>query len=136
LAVQRAYQYAYEEAPYRSVSIQKGPQVTQTYLHGQWVQSRFKKHASKAQSLFFSRVFGAILFGLCQAVWTTTVGVHKLSVLMNNQSVVQQYYQQSLKENRILQRRIAGYSSPHGVEDLARNTLGMVGDGEILVRPN
>jgi cell division protein FtsB len=110
------------------------PTVTESYLHGQKVQSQFRKHAYTLQYVFYGLIVAAICFGLFQAGRTLVAGAVKLSILAGKQQVVHQYYQASQAENRQLAERIRIYSAPAGIEELARNNLEMVGEDEILVR--
>jgi cell division protein FtsB len=110
------------------------PAVTESYLHGQKVQSQFKKHANAFRYVCFGVILLAILFGLFQALRTGIAGVYKVSVLSSQQAAVEKYYQETLQENRLLKDRISVYSAPAGIEELARNNLEMVGKDEILVR--
>lgn len=108
--------------------------VTESYLHGQQVQSQFKKHAYTLKYLFYGLILAAIVFGLFQSVRTILSGAYKLTVLANKQTVVEKFFHDSMHENQHLKDRIRIYSAPAGIEELARNNLEMVGKDEILVR--
>lgn len=110
------------------------PRVTDSYLHGQQVQSKYRKHASAGRRLLSVFIILAIVFGLLQSARALISGCYKLSVLMNNQKIVDQYHHQAIQDNQLLKNQIAIYSSPAGIEELARNNLQMVGQDEILVR--
>lgn len=119
---------------YAYMNVAAYPSVTESYLHGQQVQSQFRKHAHSIRYVCMGMVMLAIVFGLFQTLRTAIAGAYKLSILVNQQSVVEKYYQETLQENRRLKDRITLYSAPAGIEELARNNLEMVGKDEILVR--
>jgi hypothetical protein len=93
-----------------------------------------RKHISPAQWICSSFILLALLFGLAQSARAAISHVMKIGVLLSHQNTVQDYYQQALHENRSLRYAISRYTSPDGVEELARNKLQWVGEGEILVR--
>ena len=74
-----------------------------------------------------------VLFVIIQCVRSIVSGVYQLIALQANLPVVEQYYQELETENKILSQKIKTYSSPEGIEELARNSLNMVGKNETLV---
>jgi cell division protein FtsB len=110
------------------------PSVTESFLHQQRVQSKFKKHAVRLQTVATGLVVAALVFGVFQTSRTLIAGIYKLSVLSGQQAAVESYHAKSLVENKDLSDRIQTYSAPAGIEELARNNLEMVGKDEVLVR--
>lgn len=110
------------------------PFVTESYLHQQRVQSKFRKHAYRLQYVMYGLILTAVVFGLVQTTRTLVSGIYKLSILSGQQTAVEGYHQKSIQENQALSERIRTYSAPAGIEELARNNLEMVGKGEVLVR--
>jgi cell division protein FtsB len=98
------------------------------------VQSRQRKRATRGECLFYLGVNIALAFGLIQCVRAFIGDGLNLSRLMQSQASVQSFYSQTRQENQALQHKIAVYSSPSGVEELARNYLNMVGENELPVR--
>jgi cell division protein FtsB len=101
---------------------------------------------AKAQQLIFPRrttrldafyklcIVLALVFGVVQAGRSVLSGMWKLTILMKNKPVIEEYHQAMVKERQSLLDHIARYSSNSGIEELARNNLGLVGKDEILVR--
>lgn len=110
------------------------PRVSESYLHVQRVQSRFRKHAPVIQYAVYSLILLAIVFGLFQAVRAIAYDTYKLSILLGQRATLDQYHRETLAENTLLKEKIAIYSSAAGIEELARNNLEMVGPDEVLVR--
>ena len=98
------------------------------------VQSRQAKQLSTPELYLRLMVMAAIVFGIVQSVRTLTLGSYNIAALLKNQSTVHQALNSAREENQILSEKIDLYSSPAGIEDLARNSLHMVGQNEILVR--
>ena len=76
----------------------------------------------------------ALLFGLFQCIRTLVGDSLSVSRLMRSKASVEYFYQQTLLENRRLNDKITRYSSPSGIEELARNYLNMANRDEIPVR--
>jgi cell division protein FtsB len=108
--------------------------VTQRNFKRQPVQSRFKKQASLQQNLLSLGIIAALLFGIAQSLRTVISDTYNLSILLQSKAAVQNYYQATQQENRLLSHKVKIYSSPSGIEELARNYLNMVGKDELLVR--
>lgn len=90
--------------------------------------------ASRARYAFYLLINAALLFGLAQCIRALISDVFHLSALAASQTKVQKYYAQTRQENQLLQHKIRLYSSPSGIEELARNYLNMVGQDELPVR--
>jgi cell division protein FtsB len=108
--------------------------VTERQLKKQPVQSRNRKHTTRGEYLFYIGVNVALAFGLLQCARTLISDGLNMSLLMNSQTSVQHSYSQTQHENKMLSDKIRVYSSPSGIEELARNYLNMVGDNELPVR--
>lgn len=98
------------------------------------VHSRHKKHVSRSQYVLYVLINAALLFGLVQCVRALVVDALELSSLVQSKASVQAYYAQTRQEHRALNDKIRVYSSPSGIEELARNYLNMVGENELPVR--
>lgn len=123
-------QVAYTEAAYPELH-----SVTEQQIRRQSVtRSRNKKQTTRAEYILYILINGALVFGLVQCVRAlVSDGLH-LSMLMNSQTSVQKMFNQTRHDNQILQNKIRVYSSPSGIEELARNYLNMVGENELPVR--
>ncbi len=110
------------------------PRFSESYLQFQHVQSRFRKHSPVMLYMLHVVVLFCILFGLAQAARALCFDAYRLSILMGNHTQIQGYYENTLAENQLLNEKITIYSSPAGIEELARNNLEKVGSNEILVR--
>lgn len=108
--------------------------VTERYVQRQPVQSRNRKQTTRGETLFYIGVNIALVFGLIQCVRTFISDGLNVSTLMNSQASVQKFYHQTQHENQVLHDKIRVYSSPSGIEELARNYLNMVGEHELPVR--
>jgi cell division protein FtsB len=97
-------------------------------------KSQYKKQTSRAEYILYILVNAALIFGVAQCVRALFFDGLHLSSLLNSQSKVQSFYQQTRQENQLLQNKIRVYSSPSGIEELARNYLNMVGQNELPVR--
>jgi cell division protein FtsB len=109
--------------------------VTERQIRRQAVtRSRNKKQTTRAEYILYMLINAALIFGLVQCVRAlVSDGLH-LSALMNSQASVQQMFNQTRHDNQVLQHKIRVYSSPSGIEELARNYLNMVGENELPVR--
>lgn len=74
-----------------------------------------------------------VVFVLIQSGRSIISGIYQMKALRANIPVVQQYHNELSTENKILAQKIEAYSSPEGIEELARNSLNMVGKNEVLV---
>ncbi len=99
-------------------------------------RSQQRKHVSSFQLFSTGLIILAFAFGFFQALRAMVADAYTFSILFQNTPVIEQYYSQALSENQMLQEKIQIYSSPEGIEELARNSLNMVSDEEILVRLN
>lgn len=100
----------------------------------EWAPSRRRKPFSWAQAGVQLFVVCALAFGCLQITRAIVSHLHKISILTANAAVMDRFYREAQDERRLLDHKVAIYSSPEGVEELARNNLDMVGPGEILVR--
>jgi len=109
--------------------------VTEKQIRRQSVtRSRHKKQTSRAEYILYIMINAALVFGLVQCVRAlVNDGLH-LSLLLNSQASVQQMLSQTQHDNQVLQNKIRVYTSPSGIEELARNYLNMVGENELPVR--
>lgn len=98
------------------------------------VQSKFKKQPSQAQHVLCLIINAALIFGLFQCVRAVISDGFDLSILLRSQASVQQYLAETKQEHQVLRNKIRIYSSPSGIEELARNYLNMVGENELPVR--
>lgn len=88
----------------------------------------------RGELLFYLGVNAALVFGLVQCVRVFIGDSLNLTRLMHSQASVQNFYARTQQENRLLTHKIRLYSSPSGIEELARNYLNMVGENELPVR--
>jgi len=98
------------------------------------VRSTQSKHLSTLELSFRLLIVAALLFGILQSVRALTTGAYKMTALLKNQAIVSQSLEEAREEGAILGEKIDTYSSPAGIEELARNSLQMVGKDEVLVR--
>jgi cell division protein FtsB len=98
------------------------------------LQSRQRKRMTRGEALFYLGVNIALIFGVLQCVRTFVGDSLNLSRLWHSKASVQTFHQQTQRENKQLQAKIKMYSSPSGIEELARNYLNMVGENELPVR--
>ena len=73
-------------------------------------------------------------FGCLQTVRVLLTDVARVPNLIQTSAAVAQYHAETDAEAEQLQQEITRYSSPQGLEELARNNLEMVGPNETLVR--
>lgn len=106
-----------------------GERAFQRPLH-----SRQKKHADRSQYVLSLLINAALVFGMVQCVRALVVDAVQLSALVHSKASVQAFYAQTRQEHRSLNDKIKVYSSPTGIEELARNYLNMVGENELPVR--
>jgi cell division protein FtsB len=97
-------------------------------------KSHYKKHTTRAEYILYILINAALFFGVIQCVRALVSDSLHLSMLINSKASVQQFYTQTRHENQVLQTKIKTYSSPSGIEELARNYLNMVGENELPVR--
>lgn len=97
-------------------------------------KSQYKKQTSRAEYILYIMVNAALVFGVIQCVRALVFDGLHVSSLLSSQSKVQTFYNQTRHENQLLKNKIKVYSSPTGIEELARNYLNMVGQNELPVR--
>ena len=97
-------------------------------------RSRQIKQTDTSKVVLQLCVLGAILFLMVQLVRSSISGLYQIAVLSQTQPVVEHYLQNTQNENRILKDQIKRYSSPNGLEELARNYLNLTGKNEILIQ--
>ncbi|MBX2859737.1 MAG: septum formation initiator family protein [Vampirovibrio sp.] len=76
----------------------------------------------------------AMIFIFSHALITAVSGSVTLIKLQRQHTKVQQAHQQTLVKNQEIKNTLSVYTSPAGIEELARNNLEMVGEDEVLVR--
>lgn len=76
----------------------------------------------------------AMALVLAQAVRCLVGEAFRLTGLLRNYHAVMAQHGKTQAEHELLRDTIQVYTSKSGIEELARNKLGMVGDGEVLVR--
>lgn len=76
----------------------------------------------------------AVAFAMFQVVRCGVVSALKLQGLFRQMAVVEHEFKSAQERNDTLQDQIARYQSPLGVEEMARERLGMVAQDEVLVR--
>ncbi len=108
--------------------------LSESYVQFQQVKSRFRKHSPGMPYIVHVMVLLGLIFGLAQIARGICFDAYRLSVLMDHHGQIQGYFQDTQTENQSLKEKIAIYSSPAGIEELARNNLERVGSNEILVR--
>lgn len=127
--------YSNRQIAYTDVAYPELQPVTERQLRRQSVtRSRNKKQTTRAEYILYLMINAALLFGVVQCVRAVISDSLHLSLLMNSQASVQQMFSQTRHENQLLQNKIKVYSSPSGIEELARNYLNMVGENELPVR--
>ena len=97
------------------------------------LRAQNKKGKFSFQRLLHMLLVFVMIFGIIQAVRSSVTGLYQLNALVKNKPVVEGYYEEMRSENAQLEQKIKAYSSPEGIEELARNSLNMVGSDEILV---
>ena len=121
-------------SPYQHLQWQTSYAAPVERLPQKRVRSQQAKQLSAPQVLLRVAVVLALLFGVLQAGRTMATGAYKMAALFNNQIAVQQSLAEAREENAILTEKIDVYSSSAGIEEMARNSLQMVGQNEVLVR--
>lgn len=96
--------------------------------------SHRQKRYQPFQRLLRIFAISAMVFGAVQAGRSLVSNTLSVITLQQRVPIVQQYHRQMNEEHKILESRIDRYSSPEGIEELARNNLDMVGENEILVQ--
>lgn len=89
---------------------------------------------SFGQRLVLAGIAFAILFGCVQGLRCGVLSVLKIERLLHQRSAVTSVHNQAVQTQKILKNQIAVYSSPRGLEELARDGLELVREDEILVR--
>ena len=127
--------YSNQKISYTDLAYPELQPVTERQIRRQSLtHSKNKKQTTRAEYILYILVNAALVFGLVQCVRALVSDSLHLSLLMNTQSSVQQMFTQTKHENQMLQNKIKVYSSPSGIEELARNYLNMVGENELPVR--
>lgn len=127
--------YSNRKIAYADVAYPELLPVTERQLKRSLVKkSHYKKRITRAEYILYLLINVSLVFGLFQCLRALVSDSWHLSWLMNSQSSVQRFYNQTQHENQVLQRKIKIYSSPSGIEELARNYLNMVGQNELPVR--
>ena len=98
------------------------------------VQSRQSKHLSTLQLYTRLLIVFAVVFGIFQSMRTLVLGTYNMAAILKNQIAVHHALDDAREENQILSEQIDRDSSQAGIEELARNSLHMVGQDEVLVR--
>lgn len=120
---------------YTEVAYPELQPVTERQLKRQPVRkSQYKKKTTRAEYFLYLAVNAALVFGMFQCARTLIGDSLNLSQLVNSQTSVQTFFNQTQHENQALKNKIRAYSSPSGIEELARNYLNMVGKNELPVR--
>lgn len=105
-----------------------------TVVRRRVVRSQQSKVARGGEWVFYLMVNAALIFGLVQFGRTMVQGSMDLSRLISSHASVQHYHAETQAEHQLLSDKIQIYSSPSGIEELARNYLNMVGHHELPVR--
>jgi len=127
--------YSNRNIAYTDVTYPELQPVTNGQLKRQAVRkSQYKKQTSRAEYMLYILINAALFFGVVQCVRALVSDSLHLSMLVNSSTSVHQFYTQTRHENQVLQNKIKTYSSPSGIEELARNYLNMVGENELPVR--
>lgn len=126
--------YTNRKIAYTDVAYPELHPVTERQFRQQPLKSRNRKQVSRNEYILYMMVNAALVFGLIQCARTLVSDGLNLSLLFNSQASVQQFHAQTRQENQALQDKIRVYSSPSGIEELARNYLNMVGQNELPVR--
>ncbi|MEB3286730.1 MAG: hypothetical protein VKJ04_04445 [Vampirovibrionales bacterium] len=96
------------------------------------VKSSYVKKGMPAP-IYWMALF-ALVFCVFQCVRTILVETYSMTARIKSQPIIERYYQEIRQENNILRNRIQNASTRRGIEAIARNSLSLTGDGEILVR--
>lgn len=89
---------------------------------------------SPLQKTGYALLFLALMFAGFQAVWCGIASAAKLEALVHQLTAVEAAHNQAQTTQIILKDKISLYGSPEGIEEMARERLGLVGQDEILVR--
>ena len=122
------------EPAHTAISYPELQPITEQPFRRSSLHSRHRKRTTRGEFLFYIGVNAALIFGLIQCVRAFIGDSLNLSRLMHSQTSVQDFYTKTQQENRLLHHKIRLYSSPSGIEELARNYLNMVGENELPVR--
>ncbi len=123
-------QFAYTEVAYPELQ----PVIERQVKRQPVRKSQYKKRTTRFEYLLYLTINAALIFGVVQCARTLITATFNLSQLANSQASVQTFFNQTKVENKILNDKIRVYSSPSGIEELARNYLNMVGENELPVR--
>ena len=95
---------------------------------------RPKLGADMRVALCTGLLIGALLFSGAQAIRCGILSTNRLQGLLAQLAVIQTVDNEAKVHNAVLQDKVSLYSSPLGIEEIARDRLGMVKEDEILVR--
>lgn len=124
-------------SPYKKLQWQSADMVSPSRKAGastRRVQSRQSKHLTSVQLYTRLLIVFAVVFGIFQSLRTLVLGTYNMAAILKNQVAVHRALDDAREENQILSEQIDRDSSPAGIEELARNSLHMVGQDETLVR--
>lgn len=96
-------------------------------------QNTVKKGLSKEQRVVYMAIMGVLLFATLQCVRSCVVNAYKANILISQFGAVETSHDSVALENQVLHDQINQYSSPKGLEMLARERLNLVGPHEVLI---
>ncbi len=123
-------QIAYPEVAYPELQ----PVIERQVKRQPVKKSQYKKRTTRFEYLLYLTINAALVLGVVQCARTLITASFNLSQLVSSQASVQSFFNQTKVENKVLNEKIRVYSSPSGIEELARNYLNMVGENELPVR--
>jgi cell division protein FtsB len=86
------------------------------------------------QKVGYGALLFAFLFGGFQAIRCGVASGVKLEALVRQLSAVETVHADAVTNHAMLEDKISLYGSPQGIEEMARERLGLVGQDEILIR--
>lgn len=93
---------------------------------------------SRELSSFQKYAYGLLIFALCfgvlQALRCGIVSTIRLEKMLHQHQEINALHAQAQATQQLLNDKIQRYSSPFGLEEMARERLSMVGPNEVLVR--
>jgi Septum formation initiator len=96
--------------------------------------SKTRQGFTSLQKWGYGLLIGSLLFSGIQAVRCGILSTNRLQGLLTQLAVIQTISNEAKVHNAVLQDKVSLYSSPLGIEEIARDRLGMVKEDEILVR--
>ncbi len=96
--------------------------------------SKAKPALSPWQKWGYALMFCALAFCVIQAVRCTVVSSLKLGAVLHQLTAIKLAHTETIEKNVWLKEKISLYRSPQGLEELARERLGLVKADEVLVR--